>query len=614
MQDIVVTTNPYEELLKFSANTGKELSKLDFTILGFSTTYTLEGESKQISEKELSIFDDDELFLNEKLELHQSYKIKITELNEASSKLSSSISLQTNKDISSLILCLDLSELNFNTSLAMEILQDVYKKMIKDGFFLSIRIFDFKNKLINILSKFKDNKLRQKKVKILIAKGVKTISAEQEKLIFAYQDKARKAHGVNKVSIIGIKEGELAFKHIKPGKSRKGRNLKLSFIEAREPKENKIDFSCSENFELKQKTNPLEQSQIDEYIAKKSGFISETAGKFDIETELNLSSVNFKDTGIIYAGLDTGVSLNIKNASQIDEAVGSGVYIECENVHITGNIAGNTNIKAKNLKIYGQTHSKSSIEAENAYISLHKGHLQSNIADIDVLENAYVKADTAKIKKTLGSTVEANKALIMSISSNNNIIFTQTVVIEHCEGTNNKFLVNIQQKDKDYEKRLLEIKTRIEKIPNIIHSLQSDMSSSKVAVEKIIKQIDYLKSQGQKIPMNFLQIVRDYQSSSKEVQALVKEEADLKLEAKDLIAELAKLQESLFEAKLINKDGKWTDMNEIKFKFIYPNSTILYSTRANDNIKLLMLEKDLDDNAKPKIVHKNEFDEKDTKW
>lgn len=614
MQDIVVTTNPYEELLKFSANTGKELSKLDFTILGFSTTYTLEGESKQISEKELSIFDDDELFLNEKLELHQSYKIKITELNEASSKLSSSISLQTNKDISSLILCLDLSELSFNTSLAMEILQDVYKKMIKDGFFLSIRIFDFKNKLINILSKFKDNKLRQKKVKILIAKGVKTVSAEQEKLIFAYQDKARKAHGVNKVSIIGIKEGELAFKHIKPGKSRKGRNLKLSFIEAREPKENKIDFSCSENFELKQKTNPLEQSQIDEYIAKKSGFISETAGKFDIETELNLSSVNFKDTGIIYAGLDTGVSLNIKNASQIDEAVGSGVYIECENVHITGNIAGNTSIKAKNLKIYGQTHSKSSIEAENAYISLHKGHLQSNIADIDVLENAYVKADTAKIKKTLGSTVEANKALIMSISSNNNIIFTQTVVIEHCEGTNNKFLVNIQQKDKDYEKRLLEIKTRIEKIPNIIHSLQSDMSSSKVAVEKIIKQIDYLKSQGQKIPMNFLQIVRDYQSSSKEVQALVKEEADLKLEAKDLIAELAKLQESLFEAKLINKDGKWTDMNEIKFKFIYPNSTILYSTRANDNIKLLMLEKDLDDNAKPKIVHKNEFDEKDTKW
>lgn len=614
MQDIVVTTNPYEELLKFSANTGKELSKLDFTILGFSTTYTLEGESKQVSEKELSIFDDDELFLNEKLELHQSYKIKITELNEASSKLSSSISLQTNKDISSLILCLDLSELNFNTSLAMEILQDVYKKMIKDGFFLSIRIFDFKNKLINILSKFKDNKLKQKKVKILIAKGVKTVSAEQEKLIFVYQDKARKVHGVNKVSIIGIKEGELAFKHIKPGKSRKGRNLKLSFIEAREPKENKIDFSCSENFELKQKTNPLEQSQIDEYIAKKSGFISETAGKFDIETELNLSSVNFKDTGIIYAGLDTGVSLNIKNASQIDEAVGSGVYIECENVHITGNIAGNTNIKAKNLKIYGQTHSKSSIEAENAYISLHKGHLQSNIADIDVLENAYVKADTAKIKKTLGSTVEANKALIMSISSNNNIIFTQTVVIEHCEGTNNKFLVNIQQKDKDYEKRLLEIKTRIEKIPNIIHSLQSDMSSSKVAVEKIIKQIDYLKSQGQKIPMNFLQIVRDYQSSSKEVQALAKEEADLKLEAKDLIAELAKLQESLFEAKLINKDGKWTDMNEIKFKFIYPNSTILYSTRANDNIKLLMLEKDLDDNAKPKIVHKNEFDEKDTKW
>lgn len=614
MQNIIVSANPYEELLKFSADTGKDYASLDFAILGFSTNCDINGESKNFSEKELVFFDDDENFLNETLKINQNYKFQIKDLDENSKKLNDSVKIELNKDGTTLILKLSLQDLEYHNSLAMDILQTVYKKMIKEGFFLSIRIFDFKKKLIYFLHNFKEKKIHKKNVIIQICKGVKTISAEDEKLILSYQDKIRQKYGANKVGIIGVKKSELVFKHIKPGTSKRGRSLKLEFIEPRALKENKIEVSFSENYEEKQVADKKGKSNTSEYFAKKSGFVSHTGGRYDIESELTLSSVNFKDTGAIYAGLDTGVTLNLRSLSDLEEAVGSGVNIECENININGNVAGNTVIKAKNLKIYGQTHSKSSLYAENAYISMHKGRLEAKVADLDSIENAFVKADIVKLKKSLGSNIEAKKVYFLSMSSNNNINLSQVAVIDHIEGSNNKFLVSIEKTEVDFEQRLREINQRQEKLPSLIASLQNNMDASRGGVETIIKQIEILKSQGQKIPVNFFQIVKDYQNYLKELKSLNKEEASLKIEEAELLEKIKEAQKTLFDAKIINKEGKWSDMNEIKFKFIHPKNEVLYSTRSSDSAKLFILHKDVNDGGKLKIEAKNEFNEEDTKW
>ncbi len=612
MQDIIISANPYEELLKFSVDTGKDYASLDFMILGFETICEIDKTNKHFSEKELVFFDDDLVFLNESLKISQHYKIQIKELSEHNKKIYSAIKLESNKDETSLILRLDLSDIKYQNSLAMDILQGTYKKMIKEGYFLSIRIFDFKKKLRDSLHKFKDEKIGKKELRLQIARGVKRISAEDEKLILCYQDKMKQRYKNNKISIIGVKEAELVFKHIKPGNTRKGRSLKLDFIEPRRAKENKIDFVVSQNYEEK-KASSETRSVVNEYFAKKSGFVSRVENRYDIENELTLSNINFRETGFICAGLDTGVSLNIKSTSEFDEAVGSGVHIECENINIEGNVAGNTTIKAKNLKIHGRTHSKSSLYAENAYISLHKGSLEATMADIDSLENAFVKALVLKVKKCLGSKLEAKKIYLSSLASNNNIKISQIAVIEHMQGSNNKFLVSIEDAF-SFEKKLQELNQRQDKIKSLVSSLQSSINSSRSSVEAAIKQMENLKEKAQKIPMKFFQMVKDYQASLKKIKSLNKEDSSLKLEENELLEKIQALQESIFEAKIINTEGKWTDMNEIKFKFVYPKNEFLYSTRANDNMKLFILQKDLDNSGKIQMQARGDFNEEDLKW
>ena len=406
-EQIIITKEPFNELLKSSVQTGAQVARLDFMILGFKTAYSFDkqSEAKVLSDKELVFFDDEANFLNEGLSLSQEYKIKIYEKNQAQNELSQRIRLIIDKQCNKIIGELNLNGLVFYKSLAMDILQDLYKKMIKEGFFIGLRIFDFKEKLISKLNALKDKE--QKKALILISKGVNPISAESEKLILSYEEHFRQSleQKAQKVSIIGVGENELILKHISPGATRQGRNLKLEFIKPFVPEEKKIDFSCSANLEPKRSNENGFARVVTEYFSKKKGFVSSMNGNFDIENELNLSSVNFKDTGAIYAGLDNNVSINIRNASDLEEAVGSGVFIECENLNINGNVAGNTKLRAKNVKIYGHTHSASKAYADNAYISMHRGFLKAQIADIDNLENGSIEAQIARVKKSLGGNI-----------------------------------------------------------------------------------------------------------------------------------------------------------------------------------------------------------------
>ena len=221
-------TDLHAELLQESNKLGIGIEKLDFNLLGFITTYTLDDGAnyKRLSEKELVLFDDENVFLNEKLKIQQSYKIQIYPTKSKKSNFKPpKIKLIENKDITKLIAEIDFDEVVFYPNIAMEILQEIYKRMIKEGFFIGIRIFDFKKALITVVTRLKDRTLKHRKVKIEIASGVHPISPESEKLIICYKDKApQDDEGIQKVSIIGINKGDLILRYIQPGTARKGRN------------------------------------------------------------------------------------------------------------------------------------------------------------------------------------------------------------------------------------------------------------------------------------------------------------------------------------------------------------------------------------------------------
>ena len=614
-KDSVFIDDPYEELLNESKRLGVGVKGLDFTLLGFSTSYTVEDgdKYKTLSEKELVLFNDENIFLNEKLKIRQSYKIKIAKVSPKKDSISSRIKLLRNKDLTKLIAEIDFNGVAFYPNIAMEVLQEIYKKMIKEKFFLGVRVFNFKKELLDALNRFKNKTLRHNKARILLARGVHSISAETEKLTLSYKNKVHKMTNVlQKVSVIGISEGDLILRHTQPGISRKGRSLKLDFIEPHIPPENKIEFSCSENLEAKEVCHIKERACYVEYYAKKNGFVTLTEGKYDIENELNLSSVTFKEFGAVLGGLDKNITVNVKSSSDLEDAVGSGVYIECETLVVNGMVGGNTTLKAKNLKVYGTTSSTSKMYAENAYVSTHRGFVEADFVDIDSLENGHIKAkNIAKVKKSLGGNIRASLVWINSLASNNTITFKQITVIEQCSGTNNKFIIqSVLEEDDNPISKLKELEQRQKQIPSLIENLEETISSSKSGVDKLMKKIAQLQAQKLPIPANFLGMIKQYKDYNHQLSSLNKEESELKIQKEKLIKYLQELDQELFDSRLINKGETWNDLNVIKF--IFSHTELSYSTKRDEKIKLFYARRD--ENDKINIEQRNEFEDKDIEW
>ena len=609
-------TDPYNELLKESMRLGGiGVEKLDFNLLSFMTSYTTDdGEHYQkLSEKELVLFDDDDVFLNEKLKIQQSYKLQIYQSKtKKTNNTMPKIKLIENKNITKLIAQIDFSGVVFYPNIAMEILQDIYKKMIKDNFFIGIRIFDFKKELLEVITKLKNKTLKHSKVKIEVASGVYPISPESEKLIICYKDKIPQADdGIQKVSVIGVKEGDLILRYIEPGASRKGRNLRLEFLEPHIPPENKVEFSCSENFEKKEVGQIPQRVRCVEYYAKKRGFITRTVdNKFEIENELNLASATFKETGAIFGGLDNNITVNVKSNSDIEDAVGSGVHIESENIVINGNVGGNTILKAKNIKIYGNTNNSAKIYGDNVYISTHKGYLKAKIANIDSLENGNIDAQIVKIKKGMGGRIQAQKVLISSLGGNNTINFNQIALIEQCSGSNNRFTAQIIDEEDTFNK-LKAIEDRQRELPKLIEQLENAINSSKSGIDTLMKKIKNLQSQNLPVPANFMQMVKDYKGYVSELAKLNSQESEMQIQKEELVKHLQERDEELFNAKIINKGKVWKDMNMIRWKF--SNAQCAYSLKRDEEVVLFFAKRYFDNNE-IRIQIANEYEEKDLEW
>lgn len=613
-EQVILTSHPFDELLRISSEQNIDLKALDFQILGFHTYYTLDGQNYvKASESDLKLFEENEHFLNEKLKIEQKYKIKIHRKAPNSVILSEKIELISNKDLTKLIAKIDLNGLNFYENMPKDVLEIIYKKMIQEGFLLSLRTFDFKQKMLDSFMAYAKNETKKPFFLIQISKGIHRISAEDEKLVQVFRQKIQSQNPTQKIGIIGVKENELVLKHIKPGQSKQGRNLKLAFIKPREAKEQKIEVHCSDNFIIDEKTQEFNSSIITEYKAKKKGFVIEDGTKFDIGNELSFSAISYKEVGAIYAGLDNAVSINVRNTSDIDDAISSGVYIECENLNIEGNIGGNTTLKAKNLTIKGNTQSTSKIYAQEAKIALHRGFLQSKNAELEDLENGVVEAEVVRINKSLGGTIKASQVFISNLTSSTDIDFQKCVVIDQCLGENNKFLVQLG-KDNVHFLKLNEILEEQKAIPRQILILKKSIMSSKEGVQTLLSKLKILRAQGRKIPANYAQVIKSYQDACKKVHTLEAKNDELKIQEQKLIEQIKLDEQAFINALVINKSGNWQGMNEIKFIFSFPKTELSYLTKADENAKLFCVKHDFDDSGKLKIQALNDYDEKDIEW
>ena len=81
-------------------------------------------------------------------------------------------------------------------------------------------------------------------------------------------------------------------------------------------------------------------------------------------------TINFKTTGSITAGLDSEVSMNVKELDTTKDAVGSGMTVEVTEIDIEGNTGPNSVVYAHKASVGGQTHKDSKIRADKLDINM----------------------------------------------------------------------------------------------------------------------------------------------------------------------------------------------------------------------------------------------------
>ncbi|EIQ0154046.1 DUF342 domain-containing protein [Campylobacter coli] len=608
---ISYTENPSRELLSVASRTNIALNELDFHLLAFSTQYRLENtEWIKIAEKDLTLFEKDEVFLKEDLQIKQEYKIEIFHQTRQD-KTANAIKLIANKNLTKIVAQINFNELKYHEKLAFELLQNIYKKMLKLKFLIGIRIFDFKKELIRICNEHKKNTLN-KTLQINVAKGVEPIQSQDEALVLLYKEKAKDYTIDEKRSgIIAVDENEVVLRYNKFKQGKEGKDLNLHTLKVIDANQNKIKFNCS-SLAFK----AVEYEDYTEYLALKKGYVVEDQDKFDIANLLEFNNkVDFKNIGIIRAGLDKNVKINIKFISDMQDAVNSGVGIECEELNITGSVGSNTNLKATRMRVEGTTHTKSKIYAKEAYIKTHRGFAQADKLNIDLLEGGNIKAKEVRIKKSLGGVIEADRIYIEQLESNNSCVFYNNVVIERFEGENNKFHTKIEKMDKDYDQELLKIKNEISSLHHKISKLKQYILSNKNNVLDIEKKVLELKNQGQNIPSQYEKFLKNFSIQNANLNKLQNQEKELLEYRKKIHDELLALEEDLFKAKFINKSGKWSDMNEIRFSLLEPKEDIFYSSSTKESAKFIALKKIIQNNQEYiEIDKKLDYEEKDIEW
>lgn len=597
---IVIDSQDVVRELKSVASANKvDPSAVDFNLLNISTLYKLEGEDEwtEADQSKLDIFNDDTFFLNPELKIEQHFKIEIFDLRtQVSSTPLPDLSLGANKSLTRVIATVKKSlDIRFTSDFENRLIEAINKKKIRAKILVGMREGTMRKEIKKIASMVRVNNLIEKDITFVAMEGIDPVLPVDDAFIEHYKKKVNTEDSSGRVDysrrgyLQAVGEGEIILEYIKPQEGAAGKTCRGLYLPVNEPKithENAINIS--ENIIKK------EDDKTIRFIAKRSGYVKDEGGVYDIQDEMEIGEVNFKTTGSIEAGLDRNVKINIKESDVFKDAIGTGMSVESTELNVDGNVGSQANIRAKTVKIGGQTHKTSTIWAETATITVHRGSLEAKEVTVDRLEGGKIMGDVVHIKSMIGGEVIAREIHIDELFSNALITTTELVEIKNLKGSNNKFVVDptstsaFKEESGSLKEKINQTKKLLEKIPKQLENKKSLIDKNKQSVELIKEKITELKSEGKTAPVTFMGKLRDYQQLVNEYNALLKSLKDTKFQLQDLQEELKALQSKIFSARIVNH-SPWQEYNEIKFRLISPAIEIQHMTKEHEISKVITL-------------------------
>lgn len=593
---ILHTKDPYKELLLFASEKKCNLEEIDFKLLSFTSFYKIDDEEWiKANEKELKIFEEDEKFLTPDLKIKQEYKIEIY-FKKNLKKEYFEIDLKIN-ELQTLVSAVikGHGELFYHDKLAMDIFEAIYKQMIKEKLLIGFRIFDFKQQIIELNNRIRENKKFDFEVEIEVSKGLMPKESTNEEVKYHYLEKLKEYNDVmNRNYVAPIGKDEVAIERIKPKEGQNGKDLRFKILNALPPKTSQEKVICSDQF------NVVEDDESIKYIAKKSGFIILKKSIYEIENYLEFNRVDFKTTGSILTGVDKQVIVVIKNSNTMDEAVGPRITVEAQELEVVGNLAQDAVLRGKKVTLKGNMHHRSSVIGEKVEISYLRGHCEASELNVDTLENGTIKAKKVYIKKALGGEIIADEIYISELFSNCNCYAKTLIKIDKIQGSGNKLIIQelkIFENEKsgnDILEQLSFAKKEQEKTIKELEEIKHTIHVSKDSVKMLQVKIKQLMSEKIAIPQAYKLTIKDFNQKIENYNNLEAKLEHLKQEEKENISKLQEIQNTLLQAKIINNSKKWLDLNEVKFKLLYPDKELSYMPKEQDKIQCFKLQKDED--------------------
>ena len=597
---VVRTQNVAKELQLLANSYEIKPEALDFNILEIQTYTRMNDGSKEteweeISEEEITQLDDETALLNEHFQIKQTYEVEIFSKNSDNDKYKNfKLAVGANATKCKVYLSIAAgSEISYHSGLETDILTLINKRKIRAG--ILVNIFDeMMDDVISKLSahiRVEEHVVYSQSETILIAESYEPTATINDALILHYEkkediDENKKIDYASRGFIQSVSENELLIEYIKPKYGKPGRNCRGEYMSPAEPV-----VAYEPTFNIDSTIKKVETDSSIQYIAKENGYIAFEDNTYVIKTDVDVGEISFKTTGSIASGIDSDVSISVKESDAIKDAVGTGMLVEVTEIEIDGNVGSNAKVIARTATIGGQTHKTSFVKADKLDINVHKGKAVGVNVHVTRLEHGEINGEIVDVTQALGGVINAKEIEIGICASYVKATASRRIEIKKMHGSENIFTIDpLLKKDAkegldENQEEINTLKTKTKELKKEVIEYTQKIKDATPVFKDIKKRLIHYKKNGVKMPASFVKKYRQFQEMQEHFLE-VKSQYEMKIDQLNLLTtRTASFQDDIFDARIINRD-RWVGFNEIRFKLVDPPIELSYKPAENSSEKI----------------------------
>lgn len=331
------------------------------------------------------------------------------------------------------------------------------------------------------------------------------------------------------------------------------------------------------------------------YHAQVLGYVSFLQDELKLLDEKDFKEVSLRSTGNLLGGREKGITLSVTSPNPNDDALGKGTILEAAVVDIVGCIGEKCRIFANDLKVHGQTHQSSYLEAKTCEIDFHKGSVRADSLKIKQSQLGSIDAGSVEIGELSGGSVRAKEIKIEKLHSNAKLYFSHLLEIKLLDGGENELYISPRAYFEDREK--IETNTQfmqdcVDKINRLLELLSKDNATIKRA-KPIITQLKAIMAEKKRlnepIDKRITKAVAEYILIIRHAQFLKERIHAIQASAKTCDMELKALDEKLKGAKILNF-SKWHRHNDIFYEHLFPQGRDMMSLENEEQCNICIEE------------------------